>query len=75
MVPVHNISVPDGVMLDVGLALMVTYVGADTAEHPDELVTLTVYPPVPTTTLCAVDPLLHRYEVPALEVSVTVPPH
>lgn len=42
MVPVHNVSVPDGVMLAVGLALMVTYVGADTAEHPDELVTLTV---------------------------------
>ena len=49
--------------------------GADSAVHPDELVTLTAYVPVTAVILCVVAPLLHRYDDPEEAVSVTVPPH
>ena len=40
--PVQAETVPEGVILAVGIVLMTTYVGAEVAVHPEPLVTITV---------------------------------
>jgi len=58
-----------------GRELTVTTVAALVAEHPFAFVTVTVYDPEVLTVIeDAVAPLLHKYEVPALEVKTTFPP-
>jgi hypothetical protein len=55
--------------------LTVTAVGADVAEHPLALVTVTLYDPaVVTVILCIVAPVLHKYLAPVLDVNITDPP-
>ena len=62
-------------MVAVGTAFTDTVVAADVTEHPLALDTVTVkFPLVVTEILEAVDPLLHKYELPALAVNVTEPP-
>jgi len=59
----------------VGLVLTVTEVDADTLVHPFAPVTVTVYVPVVLTLIaCVVADVLHKYELAALEVNVTLPP-
>ena len=58
-----------------GNALTVTVVDVELAEHPFAFVTVTLKLPVEDAEIaCVVAPLLHKYEVAALEVSVTLPP-
>ena len=60
----------------VGNGFTVTTVAAEGAEeHPFAFLTVTVKVPLALTMIdCVVAPLLHKYEVAALEVSVTLPP-
>lgn len=55
--------------------MTVTETGADDAEHPLGLLTVTPYEPEAVTVIdCVVAPFDHRYEAEAGAVSVTLPP-
>jgi hypothetical protein len=50
-------------------------IGADVVEHPAAFVTVTVLDPAVVAMIEAVvAPVLHKYDVPALAVNVTLPP-
>jgi hypothetical protein len=57
------------------VGVTVTSVAELVAEHPLALVTVTVYEPEALTVIEeVVAPLLHKYEVPTLDVKTTFPP-
>jgi len=72
--PGQNEVGPLAVMVAVGLFVTVTTVGADVAEQLP-LLTVTEYEPAVVTVIdFVVFPFDHRYELPVLAVSVTLPP-
>jgi len=75
--PAQNVSGPPAVIVGVaGKLFTVTVVGVEEADvQPAAFVTCTEYDPVALTVMLeVVAPVDQRYEVPALEVSVTLPP-
>ena len=74
--PVQNVVLPVGVIIGVeGEGLTVTVFTAETAVHPEALLTVTVkFPDVETVIDCVVAPVDHAYVVAALDVSRTLPP-
>jgi hypothetical protein len=73
--PVQKVVAPLGVITAAGLALTVTAVAAEVEPQPLAFVTVTLYEPeVVTLMACVVAPFDQRYELPALAVSVTLPP-
>ena len=74
--PAHNEVVPEGVIVATGLADTLTLVAGETDEHPDALVTLTVYDPelVMFTEAVVCPPGDHKYDAPLLEVKFTLLP-
>ena len=75
--PVQKVRGPLAVIVGVaGKVFTVTVVGTEAEDiQPAAFVTCTEYEPVVLTVMLAVvAPVDHRYEVPALEVRVTLPP-
>lgn len=74
--PWQNVVGPEAVIVGAGgVGLTLTETGADDAEHPLALVTVTSYEPEAVTVIdCVVAPFDHRYEADGGAVSVTLPP-
>ena len=81
--PVHKLKLPPAVIVAVGKALTVTTLAAEVAEHPLELVLVTVYDPeviavyVEEVAPTIVIPFLFQtyvMPVPVLELNNTLPP-
>lgn len=74
--PEQKVVGPPAVMVGVaGVALTVTTVAAEVAEHPDPFVTVTVYDPAALTVIdCVVAPVDQRFPEAEDEVNVTDPP-
>lgn len=73
--PLQMLVGPPAVIVAVGMVFTTMLIGADVVEHPAAFVTVTVLDPAVVAEIEAVvAPVLHKYDVPALAVKVTLPP-
>lgn len=73
--PLQKVVGPPAVIVAVGIVFTTILIGADVVEHPAAFVIVTVLEPAVVAVIEAVvAPVLHKYDVPALAVKVTLPP-